>query len=178
MKTILIFALMLTVIHAEDWTVGYKTYKNVTVTKVTDDHVEITFDGGVGSPKLASLPPELQKRFNYDPAKAKAAIDAENARLAQSDQERVQYDAQKISQAQTPSVSVQTVAPVSTKPAVNPAWIQQQIDMLQADIDAKNAEITRNEMKEERGIITSQSSFRSIVADDQAKIDQLRAQLH
>ena len=167
---------MLTVIHAEDWTVGYKTYKNVTVTKVTDDHVEITFDGGVGSPKLATLPPELQKRFNYDPAKAKAAIDAENARLAQSDQERAQYDAQNAVQNQ--AVVTQQSASPSPKPPVDTALIQQQIAELQADIDAKSAEISRNESQQAMGRITSQSAFKSIIADDQARITQLQSQLH
>ncbi len=50
---------------AEDWTIQGKTYHNVTVQNVTADHVEIMYDGGVGSPKLADLPPDLQKRFNY-----------------------------------------------------------------------------------------------------------------
>jgi hypothetical protein len=57
---------------AEDWTVNGKTYHNVTVGQVEADRVHITFDGGIGSLMLVDLTPELQKRFNYDPAKAKA----------------------------------------------------------------------------------------------------------
>jgi hypothetical protein len=68
---------------AEDWTVNGKTYHNVTVSKVEPDSVHIMFDGGIGSLKLSDLTPELQKRFNYDPAKAKAAEEAEAERHAQ-----------------------------------------------------------------------------------------------
>ena len=73
---------------AEDWTVNGNTYHNVTVTKVDSDKVHITYDGGIGSVNLADLPADLQKRFNYDPAKAKAAEQAEAERQAESDQER------------------------------------------------------------------------------------------
>jgi len=67
---------------AEDWTVNGKDYHNVTVTKVDPDKVHIMYDGGIGSVNLADLTPELQKRFNYDPAKAQAAAKAESDRLA------------------------------------------------------------------------------------------------
>ncbi|MCE0483605.1 MAG: hypothetical protein LV479_05140 [Methylacidiphilales bacterium] len=50
-----------------------KTFHNVTVGKVEVDRVHITYDGGIGTVALADLPPDLQKRFNYDPAQAKAA---------------------------------------------------------------------------------------------------------
>jgi hypothetical protein len=73
----------------EDWTVAGKTYHNVVVGNVYPDRVEITFDGGVGTPLLADLSPELQKRFNYDP-KAVKEMQAER-----QEQEQQDADAQK-----------------------------------------------------------------------------------
>ena len=73
LKTALVFFFSLSISAlAEDWEVHGKTYRNVVVKNVYAERVEITFDGGVGSPALADLAPELQARFKYDPAKAKA----------------------------------------------------------------------------------------------------------
>jgi hypothetical protein len=66
---------MLTVaLRAEDWTTcDGKTYKSVSIVKVEPDAVTILdADGGALVP-LAVLGPDLQKRFHYDPAKAKVA---------------------------------------------------------------------------------------------------------
>ena len=62
---------------AEDWTTtDGKVYQNVTVVKSEFDAITILYrDGGALVP-LAKLPPDLQKRFNYDPVQAKAAADA------------------------------------------------------------------------------------------------------
>jgi hypothetical protein len=83
-----IVALVVTLLPAlaEDWSVNGKDYHNVTVGKVEPDRVHITYDGGIGTVMLSDLTPELQKRFNYDPQKAKAAAKAEEERLAQADQ--------------------------------------------------------------------------------------------
>jgi hypothetical protein len=84
MKSTLLFALGLialfltsSALRAEDWTTtDGKIYKDVTVVKTEPDAVTITHrDGGALVP-LTKLPPDLQKRFNYDPVKAKAASDA------------------------------------------------------------------------------------------------------
>jgi hypothetical protein len=72
---------------AEDWTVNGKTYHNVTVSKVDPDKVHIMYDGGIGSVNLADLPPDLQKKFNYDPSAAKAAASAEAQRQAEVDRQ-------------------------------------------------------------------------------------------
>jgi len=70
---IIVAGLCCLTVRAEDWTLNGKTLRNVTVGQVEAENVHITYDGGVGSVALADLPPDLQKRFNYDPAKAKAA---------------------------------------------------------------------------------------------------------
>ena len=74
--------------RAEDWmTTDGKKYKDVTVVKVDPDAVTILdSDGGARVP-LSVLPPELQKKFKYDPAKAAAAAkqhDADEALAAKS----------------------------------------------------------------------------------------------
>jgi hypothetical protein len=52
---------------------GREVYANVKVIKSEPDAVTILYrDGGALIP-LANLPPDLQKRFKYDPAKAKVA---------------------------------------------------------------------------------------------------------
>jgi hypothetical protein len=60
-------------VMAEDWTTtDGKTYKNVKVIK--SDAVNVTIldeDGGATVP-IANLPPDVQKKLNYDPSKAQA----------------------------------------------------------------------------------------------------------
>jgi len=69
-------------LQAEDWkTTDGKVYQGVTVIKSDPDAVTILYrDGGALVP-LAQLPPDLQKRFNYDPDQARKAA----AARAQSD---------------------------------------------------------------------------------------------
>jgi hypothetical protein len=79
---------------AEDWTTtDGKVYQEVKVVKTEPDAITILYrDGGALVP-LAKLPPDLQKRFNYDPAQAKAAAearaeaDAKNAKALQAEKE-------------------------------------------------------------------------------------------
>ena len=104
MKLLLYVALFLSglaLARAEDWkTIDGKQYPDVTVQKVEPDAVTILYrDGGALIP-LAILPDDLQKRFHYDPAAARAAADArdqadfENARLLRA--EAAQIEQQKL----------------------------------------------------------------------------------
>jgi hypothetical protein len=77
------FALVLLVLlafgvslRAEDWTtIGGTVYRDVKVLKTEPDAVTIIYrDGGALIP-LKLLPDDLQKRFHYDPSKARAAAD-------------------------------------------------------------------------------------------------------
>ena len=85
-------ALSCTSVFAEDWTMMDGTkYQNVQVIRVEDDAITILYrDGGALVP-IFKLPPALQKRFDYDPVKAKAAAearakaDAENAKELQAE---------------------------------------------------------------------------------------------
>src|SRR5476649_2812499 len=64
-------------VFAEDWTTTDGIcYQNVKVIRVEDDAVTIIYKDGGALIFLFKLPPTLQQRFEYDPAKAKAAMEA------------------------------------------------------------------------------------------------------
>ena len=75
----------------ENWSVNGRDYHDVKVTQVEADRVHITYDGGLGTVMLADLPPELQKRFNFDPA---AAHQAEQTRAQRASQAAAELAAQ------------------------------------------------------------------------------------
>ncbi|HUB68224.1 MAG TPA: hypothetical protein VL981_12130 [Candidatus Methylacidiphilales bacterium] len=81
------FWTVLAILRAEaaDWTTtDGKVYQEVMVVKVEDDAVTILYkDGGALIP-LVKLPSELQKKFHYDPEKAKIAAEARAKRDAQN----------------------------------------------------------------------------------------------
>jgi thiol-disulfide isomerase/thioredoxin len=52
--------------------VGGGVYSNVTVTSVTATDIYFSHTKGMGNAKLKNLPPDLQKRFNFDAAKSSA----------------------------------------------------------------------------------------------------------
>ena len=86
------FALCSLSAFAEDWTTTDGTkYQNVRVVRVEDDAVTILYKDGGALIFLFKLPPDLQERFDYDPIKAKAAMearakdDAENAKALQAE---------------------------------------------------------------------------------------------
>ncbi len=124
---ILIVVLAALPLRAEDWTTtDGKTYQNVKVVRVEDDAVTIlTKDGGALIP-LFKLSPALQKKFSYDPAKAKIAAAAradQDAKNAQQLQAEIDL-AQKMKQQQ----QIQTAKQISdakagtsgTPPATTP----------------------------------------------------------
>jgi hypothetical protein len=81
--------------HAEDWTTtDGKVYKNVKVMKLEPDAVTILYSEGGALVPLATLSPELQEKFQYDPVKAKAAAaaraKADSANPAALEAEKVQ----------------------------------------------------------------------------------------
>ncbi|HEV3272588.1 MAG TPA: hypothetical protein VGZ93_10450 [Candidatus Methylacidiphilales bacterium] len=79
-------------LRAEDWkTTDGKVYQDVTVVDSAPDAVTILHQDGGALVPLANLPPDIQKRFNYDPVKARAAAaarardDAANALALQAE---------------------------------------------------------------------------------------------
>ena len=66
-------------------TIGDKTYSNLHVTSVTDLGIKATWDGGLGTILFSDMPPDLQKKFGYDPNRFKAAENAQAVHDAQSD---------------------------------------------------------------------------------------------
>jgi len=100
---LLILALSTFSAVAEDWTTtDGMYYQNVRVIRVEDDAITIIYKDGGALVPLFKLPPDLQKKFDYDPVKAKVAAEArakadtENARLLQLEI----LQAEKIKQAQ------------------------------------------------------------------------------
>ena len=98
--------------RAEDWTTtDGKTYKDVTVVKIEDDAVTILDSDGGALVPLDKLPPNLQQKFHYDPAKAKlaaaqrelndkASAQAESAERQIANEKQNQQDAQDAAAAQ------------------------------------------------------------------------------
>lgn len=74
---VFVLALCSTDGFAEDWTTSDGiTYQNVKIIRVEDDAITIIYKDGGALVPLIKLPPELQRRYYYDPVKAKAAADA------------------------------------------------------------------------------------------------------
>jgi hypothetical protein len=98
-KALLILAASLctSVALAEDWTTtDGKVYTDVKVVRVEDDAVTILCKNGGALVPIFKLNPTLQKRFSYDPEKAKAASaarskeDVSNAKQLQAEIELAQ----------------------------------------------------------------------------------------
>jgi len=87
--------------------VGKDVYYDVHIKQVTPTSIFITHRHGIGSIPLAELPPDLQKRFGYDPAKVAAeearrqeeiAVHKKEADTAPGDKGPPVLDAQEIIQ--------------------------------------------------------------------------------
>ena len=89
---ILIASLIAIPAFAETWTTtDGKTYLDVKVIRVEDDAITVLCKDGGSLIPIFKLSPALQKRFSYDPAKAKIAAevrakqDSENAKQLQKE---------------------------------------------------------------------------------------------
>jgi len=125
MKPLLSFVLLLAgfllasssiALHGEDWTTtDGKVYHGVAVVKAEPDAVTILHHDGGALVPLAKLSPDLQKRFNYDPAKAKVAAEAraqavaENAKHLQAEMDLAQLQKQAALVATDPRVQNGTI---------------------------------------------------------------------
>jgi beta-glucanase (GH16 family) len=140
MRTIIfavLFAALLLPILAEDWTTtDGKTYQQVTVVKTDDDAVTILDQDGGALVPLSTLPPDLQQRFHYDPAKAKIAAarrlaeDQANAQALADEKKTEAAQQQPVNPAPTPTPApavtlaqnnVTPVPPASTPADTTPA---------------------------------------------------------
>jgi hypothetical protein len=151
--------------RAEDWTVNGKDYHNVTVGQVEPDRVHITYDGGVGTVMLSDLTPELQKRFDYDPQKAKASTDARDKASAEAQKEMAAELAAKLA-----SQNAAHKSPTSEQVAAT----QAKIDRLELDIrqcQQKQATLTEQELQ------GSGWQYGEIIRQDKVAIKTLQAQL-
>jgi thiol-disulfide isomerase/thioredoxin len=97
-------------------TVGSEVYSNVTVTAVTATDIFFNYPGGMGNAKLKNLSPDLQKHFNFDPTKSRAA------ELKQAD-DTARYHDQLLHQpvAHPPAEDIAPAQPGAAHPA-EPMW--------------------------------------------------------
>lgn len=106
-------------LHAEDWTTADgKVFHNVMVIKIEPDAVTILDKDGGALVSLAQLPPDLQKRFHYDPAQAKIAA----AARAQADVQSAQVLKAETAQAKKLKAAEKAASKVATtKPSSSPS---------------------------------------------------------
>ena len=68
----IIAALSASLAFADDFkTINGKEYKNATVSRVEADGIMIKFHGGIAKIFFVELPPEIQKKYGYDPEAAR-----------------------------------------------------------------------------------------------------------
>ena len=78
-----------------------KTYSNYKISRVEPDGITISHSAGITKLFFHELPPEMQKQFNYDPAKAQQYSQHVNAQKAAAYErsrelsQRAEYDASK-----------------------------------------------------------------------------------
>jgi hypothetical protein len=72
-------------------TISGKTYTNVEIGTVTASHVTIFYEGGGMRVAISNLPPDLQRRFNYDPAEAarQDAVEAQKRAAIKKQQDQM-----------------------------------------------------------------------------------------
>lgn len=150
---------------AEDWTVNGKDYHHVTVIKVEDDLVSIQFDGGIGRIALGDLPPELQKRFGYDPQKAKASADSRAKASAEGQKE----------------MAAELAAQPASQNAAHKSLTPDQVAAIQAKIDRLELDIGRCQQKQatltEQELLGSGWQYGEEIRQDKVAIKALQAHL-
>lgn len=173
MKFFLMLMLTMTPIMAEDWTVAGKTYHDILVTQVEADKVHVTYEGGIGTIPLVSLPPDLRKKFSYDPEKAKQATDAEAARLVVIDQAHAQFAMEQkkrtivspIVSAQAPTISHANNSPIESQ---NQARIQFLIEDL-----AEKQQIQNKHGRSNMGNYST-GAYDQIIAQEKVELESLQ----
>ena len=94
-----------------------RSYTNVTVLNYTTTHVFFTYQGGSASVKLRDLEPDLQERFNYDPA---AAAEAEKQQAADELRYRESIAMNMAAQAQQASLVARRAVATSADSLADP----------------------------------------------------------
>jgi hypothetical protein len=182
-------ALSLGTACAEDWTVAGHTYQNEKVTKVEADCVHVMYDGGLGAIQLADLPPDLQKRFNYEPAAAKLTAQQREADRLQAvkDMEasmpapkpaNLSFSPAPSSPSQIAPAPVASASAAPSKPAIDRPAVQYQIDQLNHSIAVEESELARNTGKEASRQESSQNPYRDLIAEQHREVAELTAELN
>ncbi|MCE0498709.1 MAG: hypothetical protein LV481_12260 [Methylacidiphilales bacterium] len=158
-------------------TLDGKTYNKVVVKQVEADCVTILDDEGGARIDIITLPADIQKQLNFDPDLAKIAGEArvkdEIASQALLEKEKQEHQQQ-----------LKTEAATDQKPAAptlsdaDKAEIQHQIRGLEDDISDKLREMASVYTHEGYAhAVSSQSSYRDIVAQEIDQVNDLRTKL-
>jgi hypothetical protein len=80
-------------VWADDWTTtSGTTYHDVKIVKIEADYVTIQDSDGGAKIDISKLPPDIQKTLNYDPVKAKAAMEAREQQQDAADASQTKQD--------------------------------------------------------------------------------------
>ena len=170
MRTLLLLLLICLPLRAEDWTVDGKDYHNVKVGQIEADRVHITYDGGLGTVPLADLPPELQKRFAYDPAAAKAAQTKREADQGAADAQLAEEVKQQTSQPPTFEDKVEALK------AQRRQAIEKEIKACQGFLEQTEVDIAASASDRYRvaNLQTYEAYLQKTIKQDQAKLANLQ----
>lgn len=115
--TALLIVLPTASLRADDWkTADGKVYQAVQVIAADPDAVTILYKDGGALVPLVNLPPDIQKQFNYDPAKAKAAAEA-RAKDDEANAKALQAEMDLLSQMNQAGADSQTSDASDSSPA-------------------------------------------------------------
>jgi hypothetical protein len=145
--------------RAEDWTTtDGKTYRNAKALSHDAGYVTIMYADGGARVALATLPPDLQKRFGYNPTQAAAVVATttaadkrDHAALTTEDQAveanrkkaQTAQEAQRQAALQPPPVTVSSAAPGPRAPLLSNAPAQNQGPAV--DVFANTLQITKDQ---------------------------------
>src|SRR5204862_5267956 len=90
-----------------------KEYKNVTVSRIESDGIVLRTKSGISKVYFVELPKEVQERFHYDAAKAKAYSAEQIAAVTGAPKPAISLDATKPVAASEIQASPRTKSPTS-----------------------------------------------------------------
>jgi hypothetical protein len=160
------------------WTAtGGKVYKNVVITKVEADCVTVIDDEGGARIDIATLPPDIQKLLNYDPATAKIVADARAEEEAKDKATLASERQQEQQQLKVQAATDQKTNAPSTLTQADRDAMQQKILDLQSDIRRKLREIAQSWAQDGFRRGTSHTAFEDIIAQEAQQVNALQAKL-
>lgn len=126
---LLLFALSVSQLWAETWTVGDEVFRGVEVRDVTPETVVIFHQGGLGSLPLESLPKELKERFGYDPEKARGYREAQSERAAAAKKRLEALQDTRAARTRSPSSNASNKLDAVLRQLDKPLEVREKVDL-------------------------------------------------